>query len=77
MASVGQSRAALIYRHATQDGDAAIAAGLSSMVEEQRGAPLDELERRTWNARVIHSRLAGDGDSTPLARASRGPRLFR
>lgn len=40
MARMGQSspRAALIYQHATQDRDAAIAAGLSSMVEEHRSA---------------------------------------
>ena len=38
MARMGQSspRAALIYQHATQHRDAAIAAGLSSMVEEHR-----------------------------------------
>ena len=38
MARMGQSspRAALIYQHATQDRDAAIAAGLSSMVEQHR-----------------------------------------
>jgi integrase len=38
MARMGQSspRAALIYQHATQDRDAAIAAGLSSMIEEHR-----------------------------------------
>ena len=40
MARMGQSspRAALIYQHATQDRDAAIAAGLSSMIEEHRSA---------------------------------------
>ena len=38
MARMGQSspRAALIYQHATQDREAAIAAGLSSMIEEHR-----------------------------------------
>lgn len=38
MARMGQSssRAALIYQHATQDRDAAIAASLSSMIEEHR-----------------------------------------
>ena len=40
MARMGHSspRAALIYQHSTQDCDAAIAAGLSSMVEEHRSA---------------------------------------
>lgn len=40
MARMGQSspRAALIYQHATQDRDAAIAAGLSSMIEQHRSA---------------------------------------
>ena len=32
------ARAALIYQHATQDRDAAIADSLSSMIQEQRSA---------------------------------------
>ncbi len=38
MARMGQSssRAALIYQHATQDRDAVIADGLSSMITEHR-----------------------------------------
>ncbi len=62
MARMGQSspRAALIYQHATQDRDAAIAAGLSSTMENHRSVSSrrSAKQRRTRIARVIHWRLA-------------------
>ncbi|MGO9582737.1 MAG: site-specific integrase, partial [Acidimicrobiales bacterium] len=58
MARLGHSspRAALIYQHATEERDHAIAAGLDALIAEARGAPAAPVVALPKRARPTASR---------------------
>jgi Phage integrase family len=62
MARIGHSstRAAMIYQHATRDGDQAIAAALDALIEEARSAG-EEGERMIWHRSGTRQTSRPDG----------------